>query len=277
MSKMLALSFSPGSFSRYSRRRFCVISALPWLSSLKNSSVLTPLDRRWSRRAPVTVVCASLATCFRAPFTATICFLHLASRAPTLTFSFTRELLASVNGPLAAVLIESMCSLIFAWPFSMDATTASRLSSALSIAASGFSWSAPRLLTSASVAGSTFSISLARPATMPSASSTTEAAAFFSASSCLRFRSCSMASFMRFSDCPIFFFSCECSYWTLLTRGRIFASSALVSARGPVFTAFSSSDFCSRCLATSLAASAHSWSARSILRCMAVCGEYGSR
>mmetsp|Transcript_117126 Transcript_117126/g.377984 ORF Transcript_117126/g.377984 Transcript_117126/m.377984 type:complete len:243 (-) Transcript_117126:3045-3773(-) len=171
----------------------------------------------------------------------------------------------------------SMCSLSLAWAFSMDCTRASRLRSAPSMAANGFSSFSPRLLTRVSMAGSVFSTSVLHSAKRPSTSWMMAAAALRSTASCLRLRSSSMHSFILFSDSATFFFICEWLYCTLLTRGLIFRSSAFVSDRGPERTDFSSSDFCSMYLEASLAASAHSCRARSIFFCMAACGEYVSK
>mmetsp|Transcript_41392 Transcript_41392/g.128664 ORF Transcript_41392/g.128664 Transcript_41392/m.128664 type:complete len:302 (-) Transcript_41392:842-1747(-) len=248
-------------------------SGFPLLSFAKSSSAFRPSRQACARRAAATASSASRVTCFLAFFRASPCLLHLESKAPTFTFSFTNCALASLLAPFVDVFISSMRSLIPACAFWMAWKAASRPSSALSMASSGFSSSAPRSATSFSTAGSAASTALALAAMSASQSAIMADAALFSAASARFFRSTSTSSVIRFSKSITFFFSCVCVYCTLLTRGLNLASCDFVSARGPARTCFSSSVFCSKYLPASLAASATWCRARSACLCSATCGE----
>mmetsp|Transcript_132606 Transcript_132606/g.369699 ORF Transcript_132606/g.369699 Transcript_132606/m.369699 type:complete len:278 (+) Transcript_132606:1675-2508(+) len=277
MSSCMAFKLILGIFSTKSRNFAAEMSGLPSLSLWKSSSVLMASFWQWARNAFVTACCASPATCFRAAFRATICFLHRDSKAPTMTFVLTSMLLASLKGPLLEVLMASRCSLTFARAFSTDSDAASSSFSPCSMAFSGLSSSAPRLFTSFSTAGMAASTAAVLAFISASTSLIMPAAAFLSAASCRFLLSSSTCSFIRFSDSLTFFFNCDWVYWTLLTRGLILPSSAFVSARGPVRTDFNSSVFCSKYFAASFAASAHSCRIFSMRFCKAACGEYGSK
>mmetsp|Transcript_112811 Transcript_112811/g.329669 ORF Transcript_112811/g.329669 Transcript_112811/m.329669 type:complete len:234 (-) Transcript_112811:2737-3438(-) len=225
------------------------------------------------RSAATTACPASPATCFLAALREAVCFLHLASCAPSFTFSFTSELLASLYGPVCEVLISSMCSLILACAFSMAAIAASRPFCPSSMACRGFSRSAPLSAMSFSATGSAASTAVKLAVIRVSTSAIMAVAALRSATSWRFFLSVSIRAFILWSKSATLFFICEWAYWTLLTRGLILASSAFVSASGPTRTAFSSSVFCSRYLAASLAASASSFSDFSIFFCSAAFGE----
>mmetsp|Transcript_102266 Transcript_102266/g.229633 ORF Transcript_102266/g.229633 Transcript_102266/m.229633 type:complete len:333 (+) Transcript_102266:615-1613(+) len=92
------MAFRPcsGIFLTNSRRASAEASSLPALSVAKRSSVLRPSFLKCACNEATTACSASPATCFLAPLRAPSCFLHLDSSAPTLTFSLTKELLASL-------------------------------------------------------------------------------------------------------------------------------------------------------------------------------------
>mmetsp|Transcript_1139 Transcript_1139/g.1949 ORF Transcript_1139/g.1949 Transcript_1139/m.1949 type:complete len:280 (-) Transcript_1139:3979-4818(-) len=209
-----------------------------------------------------TAVPASPTSFFRASLRAITCFLHLPSKLLILALIFKMLLRTSEKGPLE-VFAESMSSLSLPSPVPIDSRVPSILTSAFSISDSTFS-SAPVPFTNPSAVLTTFSTSSAREVRRSSASLFTVSAAFFSAASCLRCLSTSMTWSCAFFESAVFFFISFSANCTLAIRGFMVVSSVLVSARGPVRTAFSSSTLFSMCFVVFPSSSCNSLRAPSI-------------
>mmetsp|Transcript_15845 Transcript_15845/g.34665 ORF Transcript_15845/g.34665 Transcript_15845/m.34665 type:complete len:218 (-) Transcript_15845:2320-2973(-) len=212
------------------------MSSDPLESSWKSCSGFFPDCLAWFLRAETLLSCAWLSSCCLALFNDVMCFLHFVSRLVTLTFSLTRELRRSAKGPLVELFSFSKRSLIRVRALSTAPEAASSPALALSAASNGSS-----AFDQPSAAGKAFSTSSTAAASAAVASVSMVAAAFLSASSCLFFFSASMTSFSFFCAESTFRFRSAWLWAALVIRGRILRSCALVSARGPAFTAVSSS------------------------------------
>mmetsp|Transcript_76974 Transcript_76974/g.193607 ORF Transcript_76974/g.193607 Transcript_76974/m.193607 type:complete len:265 (-) Transcript_76974:3886-4680(-) len=216
-------------------RNLCAETAWPsCASSLKSSSGFMALLTTCFRNASFKAISASLVTCLRAEANAKTCFLHLESREPTFTFTFTSVVRASLKGPFVAFFIPSRCSLIFANALLIDSSTPSKSFSALSISSRGLSLSAPLELTKACATSTAFSTFSSASPTKLFTSSRILSAPARSKASCRRFFSFSIASCCFFRDSAILDLSDLRSCWTLRIRGPIPSKAVLVSAKGPL-------------------------------------------